>query len=975
MRTAGTVALIGLLTVPPPASSGLECLETGDLRLVYIAPLYSYLAPHVARCFENSMRTQRLLFDYEPSEKVTVILGDFADYGNAGAGAVPRNGLVVSIAPSSFAYETYPANERMNTLMNHELVHVANFDRPAGPELVFRGLFSGKVAATADHPETILYSHLTAPRAGAPRWFHEGIAVFAETWMAGGIGRAQGPYDEMVFRSMVLDGSRFYDPLGLVAEGTKVDFQLELNSYLYGTRFVSWVAWKHSPERLLEWVTRARGSRAPYGAQFEKVFGCHLDEAWKEWVAFEHVFQQANLDSLRQYPLTRYEDISGQALGSISRAFLDPEAREIYAGLNYPGHVAHVAAIGVDDGSLRRLAEIKGPMMYAVTSLAFDPEHHLLYYTADNGAWRDIVELDPRSRKRRTVLEDARIGDLAFDRSDRSLWGIRHYNGIATLVHIPYPLREWHQVHSFAYGVVLFDLDVSPDGRLLAAGVAEPEGRSEVRVFETEQLRAGDLEPVARFDFGVSTPCNFVFSPEGRFLYGSSYYTGVSNVARYDLETGALEFLTNTETGFFRPIPPATDGRLIAFRYSGEGFVPAWVDVEPLEDIAPIRLLGARLREEHPQLAQWRAGSPAKVPLDSLVSYRGEYRALRSMELESVYPVVEGYKSWTAIGLRMNLSDPVSLHRIHVTTSASPSSVVPDDERVHLELQYRRYDWRVIARHNRADFYDLVGPTKVSRKGTSLGVGYTRMLIRDSPRELELGLDLIGYTGLESLPDYQNVSVSYRDLISSSVHLGWRNLRFSLGAVDYEKGVKGTLGLAANWVNGRAYPSVVGTFDAGIPLFFHSSLWLRSAAGAAPPEREEAFSNFFLGGFGNNWVDHGEVRRYREWYAMPGFELNELFGTNFVKLTGDWNLPPIRFRRLGTPSFHASWIRSGLFATGLATNIDRADLRQGALSAGAQLDLRLTLFNHLDFTASAGWATGIREGERNDELMISLKVL
>ena len=30
------------------------------------------------------------------------------------------------------------------------------------------------------------------------------------TWMAGGYGRAQGSYDEMVFRAKVLDSMRFY---------------------------------------------------------------------------------------------------------------------------------------------------------------------------------------------------------------------------------------------------------------------------------------------------------------------------------------------------------------------------------------------------------------------------------------------------------------------------------------------------------------------------------------------------------------------------------------------------------------------------------------------------------------------------------------------------------------------------------------------------------------------------------------------
>ena len=41
----------------------------------------------------------------------------------------------------------------------------------------------------------------------SPRWYLEGSAVFMETWMAGGLGRAQGAYDEMVFRAMVRDAA------------------------------------------------------------------------------------------------------------------------------------------------------------------------------------------------------------------------------------------------------------------------------------------------------------------------------------------------------------------------------------------------------------------------------------------------------------------------------------------------------------------------------------------------------------------------------------------------------------------------------------------------------------------------------------------------------------------------------------------------------------------------------------------------
>ena len=77
--------------------------------------------------------------------------------------------------------------------------------------------------------------------------------MFMETWLSGGVGRAQGGYDEMVFRAMVHDGAKFYDPLGLVSKGTEIDFQTGANAYLYGTRFVNYLALTYSPQRLLSW--------------------------------------------------------------------------------------------------------------------------------------------------------------------------------------------------------------------------------------------------------------------------------------------------------------------------------------------------------------------------------------------------------------------------------------------------------------------------------------------------------------------------------------------------------------------------------------------------------------------------------------------------------------------------------------------------------------------------------------------------
>ena len=154
----------------------------------------------------------------------------------------PLMRLNVEICPMSQIYETFSPGERFFTLMNHEMVHVATMDVWNEKDAWWRRFFHGKPMPVQQHPESILYSYLATPRVSVPRWYLEGSAVFMETWMAGGFGRAQGAYDEMVFRAMVRDNAKFYSPLGLESEGTAIDFQVGVNDYLYGTRFFSYLA-------------------------------------------------------------------------------------------------------------------------------------------------------------------------------------------------------------------------------------------------------------------------------------------------------------------------------------------------------------------------------------------------------------------------------------------------------------------------------------------------------------------------------------------------------------------------------------------------------------------------------------------------------------------------------------------------------------------------------------------------------------
>src|SRR5215467_2067763 len=188
------------------------------------------------------------MFGWLPSESTIVVLEDFADLG--GANTYPRGMIVVSVAPKSNPFETNPSTELIYNLMNHEMVHVVQSDIANEEDRRWRRFLLGRVEADGRNPESILYSYLTMPRFTTPRWYAEGTAVFFETWMGGGLGRAQGGYDEMVFRAMVRDDAHFFDPLGIESEGIFVDFQGGVNAYLYGTRFMSYLALSRGPEKL-----------------------------------------------------------------------------------------------------------------------------------------------------------------------------------------------------------------------------------------------------------------------------------------------------------------------------------------------------------------------------------------------------------------------------------------------------------------------------------------------------------------------------------------------------------------------------------------------------------------------------------------------------------------------------------------------------------------------------------------------------
>jgi hypothetical protein len=1006
--------------------SQLKKIESKDFDVISTGPQLDYVLKHAIMCSHSALNFHKKLFDYDPKEKIFVMFQDFGDFGNGGATSIPNNFATACISPMNYSFESSTAGERVFSIMNHEMVHITALDNASSSDLFYQKLFAGKVLNTNDHPISMFYSYLTSPRYYSPRWLHEGIAVFLETWMDGGKGNALGNYDEMFFRTRVLENSRIYSAQGLESEGTSADFMAKANSYYYGTRFMSYIAYQYSPTDLIEWIKRKDGSKRGFANNFKHVFGIPISDAWDNWIDFEKDFQNKNIENLNLNPITQDEEINDKALGGVSFAYHNKERNKIYVAVSYPGKVPHLAELDLKNGKIKRLKDIKGFALFDVTSLAYDKKNDLLFYTTDNNSRRDLNQYDIKTGKSKLLQKDARVGDLAFNKVDESLWGIRHLNGKSTIVEIPKFNSEnpnknyliWKQKFTLPFGSDIFDIDVSPDGKSLSAAVSDMNGNQVLNIYKISTLdnfKKENIEVQEVFDFDVASPQSFRYSDDGSYLLGSSYYSGVSNIYKVDTSSLEIEILSNAETGYFRPIP-ISDDKIFAFKYSSDGFKPVYIPNKRAESVSNIKFLGNETIKKHPILADWQIYGPNEDNFDyeAIDAKEGIYEPSKEVKLSYAYPILVGYKNNFGIGYKFSFRDPLSSKTLDLSFSYTPNqwkndlistnSNIDKQEEFHASLNYSTTNigggllsgkTNIYASYNKADFYDLFGPTQRSRKGLNLGTEFNKTIISDSPVHLDLNLGASAYYGLNQSPEFQQINFANKDFNTDVFYnfhtsLAYRNIKGSVGAVGAEKGIKSNLTLSSAMSEGNFFPKINGNLDFGVQLpIKHTSLWLRNAFGNSFSNKVNPFTRFGFASFGNNYIDNASSKMYRGSFAFAGLSYDSeksIIAKSFYKATLELILPAIRYRKAGFFNLFATYSHPTIFAGSLFTkNYDNKSVNIGESNKeysetfrniGFQIDTKLVMFSHLSSTISFGWARAFSEGKdykEHNEWMVSLK--
>jgi hypothetical protein len=499
------------------------------------------------------------------------------------------------------------------------------------------------------------------------------------------------------------------------------------------------------------------------------------------------------------------------------------------------------------------------------------------------------------------------------------------------------------------------------------------------------------------FNFEISSPQSFRFTEDGSYLIGSTYYSGVSNIFRVDMETREIKAMSNALTGFFRPLTIDED-KLLVFEFMSNGFRPVYIKNEPVSNVSSIEFLGNATIEKFPVLKEWELpiASSQQINLEDVNKTESEYKPMKELAINYAYPTIVGYKNVFGLGYKFNISDPINFKELNINFAYTPRSwknhisSLPDtiqsldaSERFHFDFSARSGNLTFSGAYNEASFYDLFGPRVTSRKGITGSLDYEKSLIWDLPRKLDLNLSLSGYYGLDRSPEFQQIETEAFDnsfFLQARSSLTYSHLKKSLGGVESEKGIKTNINLAITKAGSDFFPSLNGTMDYGIQLpMAHTSLWFRGATGSSFKNEFNPFSRFGFASFGNNYVDYHEYRQFRNPYSFAGLSFtNEynIIAKEYAKVSTELVLPPIRFRKFGGFNFFANWTQATIFTSFLTAN-DPDFGNSQYYNIGTQIDTRMVMFSHLPATLSIGYARAWQlDNDRNfGEFMISLKLL
>lgn len=503
-------------------------------------------------------------FNWEPWERIHVVLADQMDDANGFATLIPASTvyLIVNSPEASSPLDNY--KNYLEMLFTHELSHILHLDQTGGMA----------------RPLRFLLGKAISPNSFSPAWMREGIASYIESQL-NGRGRSHYSFSDMILRSAIYENN--FPKIDEVSSG-RVKWMGGNAAYIYGANFFQWLADNYGEDRMYRYM-KEYGSTLWFfslNSKARRVYDKNFYKLWKEWqesLNQKYSEFKTQLESKGLTPFQAYEinvDHESRNIRNLyknaifSYPHFNPESSKlsyILKSLDDTGGIILSGSHG-SDTKVKKLSRIpNGQLSYSNNKkyLAFSVNAMVERYRV----YSEILTYDLEKKKIERVLKkdhpkkSLRGRDPDFspkDGGDRWLLFVRNQMATDNLFIVDLKREKGYYLTESSKYTQFSNPRFSPDGDKIAVSRRDHNGNRDIVLYSS----TGDY--IQHLTKGEAIDNYPTWSPDGRYVYLESDRDGVPNIYRFDLKLQELVQVTNVLNGVYQPhISP--DGKTLYVQY------------------------------------------------------------------------------------------------------------------------------------------------------------------------------------------------------------------------------------------------------------------------------------------------------------------------------------------------------------------------------------------------------------------------
>lgn len=517
--------------------------ETAHFKIHYHAGT-EWTAYEAARIAEAVYQPVTKLYDYEPPEKTTLIIRDTDDISN-GAAYYYDHKIEIWATPLDFPLRGN--HSWLRDVITHEFTHIISLQKSMKFGRSIPGFYLQTIDYEKEKRQDVIYGYprvicsYPLPGLVMPMWLAEGMAQYMypanpnDYW---------DTHRDMLLRDQVLHRKM----LSFAEIGTFGKRGVGNESvYNYGFAFVNYLCDRFGPEVISKLTkelakpsqisvsSAIKGATVSPGTLLYQEWGQYLDKHYSELTFFISTHQVTG-ETLLQKGTTQFYPCW---LGDTLLLYLSNAGRDYFSQTSLYQFERRT-------GKSRLLASRVN------SALTLKPDGKIVYYSRiskpnrHGSRFYDVYYFDLKKRKEKQLTFSARAFNPALSPDGQLLAYIGGKDGTTNLFVMNLNDQTSHQITHFPSGTEVFTASWSPDGQRLAFDYLETHGR-QIAIYD---LTSECITPIDTNPFDTRHPH---FSPDNQWLYYSSDETGIFNIYRLNLATGAKELLTNVLGGAFMP--------------------------------------------------------------------------------------------------------------------------------------------------------------------------------------------------------------------------------------------------------------------------------------------------------------------------------------------------------------------------------------------------------------------------------------